>query len=168
MSLKHYQGEFAKQGAISTSFMFAVSSTLGACVPYPHSVIRNAAIEGRVLSAETGQAVAGAAIELSVRSDESWMSETLSDSEGRFAFTEQRDYRLMTRLADAPACLTSLSVSALGYHTRRCAWISVDGCSSEPIKLPRLALQPEHIAAPEEGAPGNLWQCIEPAMERAN
>lgn len=41
-----------------------------ACVPYPHSVTRNSAIEGRVLSAETGQAVSGAKVELDIGSDD--------------------------------------------------------------------------------------------------
>lgn len=148
--------------------MLAAFSALGACVPYPHSVIRNPAIEGRVLSAETGQPVVGAKIELDIGSDEFWGDETISDAEGRFAFAEQRDYRPVALLADAPRCWIKLSVSAPGYHTRRCGRISMHGCSSQPIKLPQLALQPEHLAVPEEEAPDNLWHCIEPAMERAN
>ena len=168
MSFHHgYQGDFAPQGTLGFSVTLAAFSALGACVPYPHSVTRNAAIEGRVLSAETGLGVAGATIELQVRSDASWVSETLSDSAGRFAFAERRDHRLMAQLADAPRCLTALSVSAPGYHTRRCGWISLQGCSSEPMKLPRLLLQPEHLAEREEEMPDSLWQCTESAMEKA-
>lgn len=168
MSLKHYQSEFAKQGSMSTSFMLAIFSTLGACVPYPHSVTRSPVTEGRVLSAETGQPVKGAKIELDIGSDEFWADETISDAEGRFAFAEQRDYRLVALLADAPRCWIKLSVSAPGYHTRRCGLISMHGCSSQPIKLPQLALQPEHVAVSEEEAAGDVWRCIESAMEKAN
>lgn len=153
---------------MSAPLLLAALSSLSACLPYPHSVARNPAIEGRVLSAETGLAVAGAKIELDIGSDEFWGDETVSDAEGRFAFAEQRDYRLIALLADAPRCWARLSVSAPGYHTRRCGWISMHGCSSEPMKLPRLTLQPEHLAAPEEETPDNLWRCIESAMEKAN
>lgn len=153
---------------MSAPLLLAALSTLGACVPYPHSVTRNPAIEGRVLSAETGQPVVGAKIELDIGSDEFWGDATVSDAAGRFAFTEQRDYRLVVLLADAPRCWTRLSVSAPGYHTRRCGWISLHGCSSEPMVLPHLTLQPEHLAALEEEAPDDLWHCIESAMEKAN
>ncbi|MFN3771476.1 MAG: carboxypeptidase-like regulatory domain-containing protein [Ectopseudomonas guguanensis] len=121
-----------------------------------------------MLSAETGLAVAGARIELDIGSDEFWGDETVSDAEGRFAFAEQRDYRLIALLADAPRCWTRLSVSAPGYHTRRCGWISMHGCSSVPMKLPHLTLQPDYLADLEEEAPDNLWHCIESAMEKAN
>ena len=164
----HCQYEFPLQGKMGVSLLLTALSTLNACVPYPHSVTRNPAIEGRVLSAATGLAVAGAKIELDIGSDESWGYETVSDSKGRFAFAEQRDYRLIALLADAPRCWTTLSVSAPGYYTHRCGWISMHGCSSEPLKLPRLTLQPEHFATPEEETPDNLWRCIDSAMEKAN
>ena len=156
--------------SISTKFTYLLMTalTLSACVPYPHSVTRNPAIEGRVLSAETGQAVADARIELDISSDESWRYETRSDAEGRFAFAEHRDYRLYALLADGPQCWTTLSISAPGYHARRCIWTSTYWCSSEPMKLPRLTLQPEYIGSPEEETPDNLWRCIESAMEQAH
>ena len=72
----------------------AIALAMSACVPYPHSVTRNPAIEGRVLSAETGQAVAGAKIELDIGSDESWAYETVSDAEGRFDDGVRDDLRL--------------------------------------------------------------------------
>lgn len=159
---------FPTQPKMSAPLLLAALTTLGACVPYPHSVTRNPAIEGRVLSAETGQPVVGARIELDIGSDEFWGDETVSDAEGRFAFAEQRDYRLIALLADAPRCWTRLSVSAPGYRTRRCGWISIHGCSSEPLVLPHLTLQSEHLAALEEEAPDDLWHCIESAMEKAN
>ncbi|WP_373386819.1 carboxypeptidase-like regulatory domain-containing protein [Pseudomonas alcaligenes] len=137
------------------------------CVPYPHSVTRNPAIEGRVLSAETGQAVADARIELDIGSDESWRYETISDTEGRFAFAEHRDYRLFALLADAPRCGTTLSVSAAGYHTRHCTWMSRYWCSSVPVQLPRLTLQPVHIAVSDEQGT-DLWSCLESAKEQAH
>ena len=145
-----------------------IALMLGACVPYPHSVTRNPAIEGRVLSAENGQAVVGARIELNIGSDESWRYETSSDSEGRFAFAEHRDYRLYALLADAPHCGTTLSVSAPGYHTRHCTWLSMHWCSSTPLELPRLMLKPEHIAASKEEAVEDYWSCIESAKEQAH
>jgi hypothetical protein len=145
-----------------------IALMLGACVPYPHSVTRNPAIEGRVLSAETGQAVAGAKIELDIGSDESWRYETISDTEGRFAFDEHNDYRLFTLLADAPRCGTTLSISAPGYHARQCSWISMHWCSSTPIKLPPLTLQPKHIATSQGDAAEDLWRCIESAKEQAH
>ncbi|BCR26954.1 carboxypeptidase-like regulatory domain-containing protein [Aquipseudomonas alcaligenes] len=169
MSFNHcYQRELPVMGKMSASLILAALSSLSACVPYPHSVTRNPAIEGRVLSAATGQAVAGARIELDIGSDESWRYETRSDAEGRFAFAEHRDYRLYALLADAPHCDTRLSISAPGYHTRQCSWMSPHWCSSAPIKLPRLTLQPEHIRAPEEETPDNLWRCIESAKEQAH
>jgi len=139
-----------------------------ACVPYPHSVTRNPTIEGRVLSAETGQAVVGAKVELDIGSDESWFYETVSDAEGRFAFAEHNDYRLFALLADAPHCDTRLSISAPGYHTRHCSWMSPHWCPSASMKLPSLTLQPEHIAAPGEDTPNNLWRCLESAKEQAH
>lgn len=168
MSFNHYHSELAMQRKMGASLVLVALSTLGACVLYPHSVTRNPAIEGRVLSAETGQPVMGAKIELDIGSDEIWGDETVSDTEGRFVFAEQRDYRLVALLADAPRCWTRLSVSAPGYHTRRCGWISLHGCSSEPMVLPHLTLQPEYLAAVEEEAPDDLWHCIESAMEKAN
>ena len=164
----YHQGEPHSQRKISAPLMLALLSTLGACVPYPHSVTRNPAIEGCVLSAETGRPVMGAKIELDIGSDEIWRDETVSDAEGRFVFAEQSDYRLVALLADAPRCWTRLSVSAPGYHTLRCGWISLHGCSSEPMVLPYLTLQPEYLAAVEEEAPDDLWHCIESAMEKAN
>jgi hypothetical protein len=156
--------------SISTkvAYLLMTALTLSACVPYPHSVTRNPAIEGRVLSAATGQAVAGARVELDIGSDESWHYETRSDAEGRFAFAEHRDYRLYALLADGPQCWTTLSISAPGYHARRCMWTSTYWCSSEPMKLPRLTLQPEYIGSPEEETPDNLWRCIESAKEQAH
>lgn len=154
--------------SMKAAHLFVALSSLSACVPYPHSVTRNPAIEGRVLSTETGQAVAGARIELDIGSDESWQYETRSDAEGRFAFAEHRDYRLYALLADAPHCDTRLSISAPGYHSRQCSWTSPHWCSSAPIKLPPLTLQPEHIRAPEEETPDNLWRCIESAKEQAH
>ena len=155
--------------SISTkvAYLLMTALTLSACVPYPHSVTRNPAIEGRVLSAETGQAVADARIELDISSDESWRYETRSDAEGRFAFAKHRDYRLFALLADAPHCDTRLSISAPGYRTRHCSWMSPHWCPSAPMKLPSLTLQPEHIAAPEEDTPDNLLHCIESAKEQA-
>lgn len=141
---------------------------LGACVPYPHSVTRNPAIEGRVLSAETGQPVTDAKIELAIGSDKSWAYATASDAEGRFAFDEHNDYRLFALMADAPRCGTTLSVSAPGYHIRHCSWMGRYWCSSEPVKLPRLMLQPEHVAISEEEAAGDLWSCLESATETVN
>lgn len=141
---------------------------ISACVPYPHSVTRNPVIEGRVLSAETGQAVADARIELDIGSDESWRYETRSDAEGRFVFAEHRDYRLYALLADAPRCGTTLSISAPGYQTRHCIWMSMHWCSSTPIKLPPLTLQPKHIAISQEDAAKDLWRCIESAKEQAH
>ena len=146
----------------------AIALAMSACVPYPHSVTRNPAIEGRVLSAETGQAVAGAKVELDIGSDESWAYETVSDSDGRFAFAEHRDYRLFARLADGPPCGTTLSVSAPGYLIRHCSWMGRYWCSSEPVKLPRLMLQPEHVAISEEEVAGDLWSCLESATETVN
>lgn len=141
---------------------------LGACVPYPHSVTRNPAIEGRVLSAETGQPVTDAKIELAIGSDKSWAYATASDAEGRFAFDEYNDYRLFALMADAPRCGTTLSVSAPGYHIRHCSWMGRYWCSSEPVKLPRLMLQPEHVAISEAEAAGDLWSCLESATETVN
>lgn len=139
-----------------------------ACVPYPHLVTRNPAIEGRVLSAETGLAVAGARIELDIGSDESWRYEIISDAEGRFAIDEHNDYRLFALLADAPRCGTTLSISAHGYQTRHCIWMSMHWCSSTPIKLPPLTLQPKNIAISQEDAAEDLWRCIESAKEQAH
>ena len=54
MSFHHpCQSEFSLQGKMGISLMLAAFLALGACVPYPHSVTRNPAIEGRVLSAES-------------------------------------------------------------------------------------------------------------------
>ncbi|MBB2494249.1 carboxypeptidase-like regulatory domain-containing protein [Aquipseudomonas ullengensis] len=145
-----------------------IALAMSACVPYPHSVTRNPAIEGRVLSAATGQAVAGAKVEMDIGSDESWAYETVSDAEGRFAFAEHNDYRLYALLADAPRCGTTLSISAPGYHTRHCTWMNMHWCSSTPLQLPRLMLQPEHIAISEEEAVEDFWSCIESAMEQAH
>lgn len=141
---------------------------ISACVPYPHSVTRNPVIEGRVLSAETGQAVADARIELDIGSDESWRYETRSDAEGRFAFAEHRDYRLYALLADGPQCWTTLSISAPGYHTRRCIWTSTYWCPSGPMRLPHLTLQPERVVISEKDAAEDLWSCLEPAKEQAH
>lgn len=148
--------------------MLVALSTLSACIPYPHSVARNPMVEGRVLSAETGVAVAKATITLDIASDEAWTYETVSDTQGRFAFDEHRDYRLFTQLADAPRCVTTLSISASGYHTRRCTWMSRQWCSSAPIKLSRLLLQPEHTLVSEKEDFDDAWRCIESAMEKAN
>ena len=148
--------------------IWATASILSACVPYPHSVTRNPAIEGRVLSAETGKAVVGARVELDIGSDESWRYETHSDAEGRFAFAEHRDYRLFALLADGPQCWTTLSISAPGYHSRRCIWTSTYWCPSGPMRLPRLALQPEHAVISEKEAKEDLWRCIESAKEQAH
>ena len=148
--------------------IWATASILSACVPYPHSVTRNPAIEGRVLSAETGKAVVGARVELDIGSDEFWRYETHSDAEGRFAFAEHNDYRLFALLADAPRCGTTLSISAPGYQTRHCIWMSMHWCSSTPIKLPPLTLQPKHIAISQEDAAEDLWSCIESAKEQAH
>lgn len=165
---QHSQLELPRQGKIGVPLLLAALSTLGACVPSPHSVTRNPTIDGRVLSAETGQAVAGAKIELDIGSDETWRYETSSDTEGRFAFDEHNDYRLFTLLADAPRCGTTLSVSAPGYHTRQCSWISMHWCSSTPIKLPPLTLQPKHIATSQGDAAEDFWRCIESAKEQAH
>lgn len=145
-----------------------IALAMNACVPYPHSVTRNPAIEGRVLSAATGQAVAGAKIALDISSDESWAYATVSDAEGRFAFAEHRDYRLFALLADGPPCGTTLSVSAPGYHSRHCTWMSTFWCSSGPMQLPRLLLQPEHIAISEEEVVEDFWSCLESATEIVN
>lgn len=153
---------------MKAAYLFMVLSSLSACVPYPHSVTRNPAIEGRVLSAETGQAVAGAKIELDIGSDESWAYDTVSDAEGRFAFAAHRDYRLFALLADGPPCGTTLSVSAPGYLSRHCTWMSPFWCSSGPIQLPRLMLQPEHITISEEEAVEDFWSCLESATETVN
>ena len=156
--------------SISTkvAYLLMTALTLSACVPYPHSVTRNPAIEGRVLSAETGQAVADARIELDISSDESWRYETSSDAEGRFAFAEHRDYRLYALLADGPQCWTTLSISAPGYHTRRCIWTSTYWCPSGPMRLPHLTLQPERVVISEKDAAEDLWRCIESAKEQAH
>lgn len=153
---------------MKAAYLCMALSSLSACVPYPHSVTRNPAIEGRVLSAATGQAVAGAKVELNIGSDESWRYETLSDSEGHFAFAEHNDYRLFALLADAPQCWTTLSISAPGYRTRQCGWIDWHWCSSAQLELPRLMLQPEHIAVSEEEAVEDFWSCIESAKEQAH
>ncbi|WP_229605243.1 MULTISPECIES: carboxypeptidase-like regulatory domain-containing protein [Pseudomonas] len=121
-----------------------------------------------MLSAETGQAVAGARIGLDIGSDESWRYETRSDAEGRFSFAEHRDYHLYALLADGPQCWTTLSISAPRYHARRCMWTSTYWCSSEPMRLPRLTLQPEHFAISEKGAAEDLWHCIESAKEQTH
>lgn len=156
--------------SISTkvAYLLMTALTLSACVPYPHSVTRNPAIEGRVLSAETGQAVADARIELDISSDESWRYETRSDAEGRFAFAEHRDYRLYALLADGPQCCTTLSISAPGYHTRRCIWTSTYWCPSGPMRLPHLTLQPERFVISEKDAAEDLWRCSESAKEQAH
>ena len=153
---------------IRATLLVGCISLLSACVPYPHSVTRNPAIEGRVLSAETGQAVTGAKIEMDIGSDESWAYDTVSDAEGRFAFAEHNDYRLFALLADAPRCGTTLSISAPGYHTRHCTWMNMHWCSSTPLQLPRLMLQPEHVTVSEEEAVKDFWSCIESAMEQAH
>ena len=156
------------RSANSRTALLAITVAMqSACVPYPHSVIRNPDIEGRVLSAETGKAVVGARIELDIGSDESWQYETRSDSEGRFAFAEYRDYRLFALLADGPPCGTTLSISAPGYHTRHCTWMSRYWCSSVPVKLPRMTLQPAHIAVSDEQGT-DLWSCLESAKEQAH
>lgn len=165
---QHSRLGFPTQPKMSAALFLAALSTLGACVPYPHSVTRNPAIEGRVLSAETGQAVAGAKIELDIGSDESWAYETVSDAEGRFAFAEHRDYRLFALLADAPQCWTTLSISAPGYRTRHCGWIDWHWCSSAQLKLPRLMLQSEHVAVSTEDAEKGYWSCLESAKEQAH
>ncbi|MBC9248660.1 hypothetical protein A9179_00080 [Pseudomonas alcaligenes] len=121
-----------------------------------------------MLSTATGQAVAGARIELDIGSDESWAYDTVSDAEGHFAFAEHRDYRLFALLADGPPCGTTLSVSAPGYHTRHCTWMSPFWCSSGPMQLPRLMLQPEHVTISEEETVKDFWSCIESAKEQAN
>lgn len=167
-SINHHPGELSSQVKTRTSLTLVALSTLSACVPYPHSVTKNPVIVGRVLTAATGQAVANAKIELDIGSDESWSYKTVSDTEGRFVFTEHRDYRVFALLADTPHCWITLSISAPGYRTRRCGWMGMHGCSSAPMRLPRLTLQQEHIAAPEEEVPDNLWRCIESAMEQAN
>lgn len=153
---------------MKAAYLFMALSSLSACVPYLHSVTRNPAIEGRVLSAETGQAVAGAKVELDIHSDESWAYETVSDAEGHFAFAEHNDYRLYALLADGPQCWTPLSISAPGYHARRCMWTSTYWCPSAPMRLPRLTLQPEHVVISEKDAKKDLWRCIESAKEQAN
>lgn len=66
------QSEFSLQGKLGISLMLTAFSALSACVPYPHLAPRNQAIEGRVLSVETGQPVVGAKIELDIGSDERW------------------------------------------------------------------------------------------------
>ncbi|HWV09677.1 MAG TPA: carboxypeptidase-like regulatory domain-containing protein [Pseudomonas sp.] len=164
----HRPGERHRQVKRNLPLVVVALSTLGACVPYPHSVTRNPMVEGRVLSAETGAAVANATITLASASDEAWTYETVSDTQGRFAFDEHRDYRLFTQLADAPHCATTLSISASGYHTRRCTWMSRHWCSSAPLKLPRLLLQPEHTLVSEKEDFDDAWRCIESAMEKAN
>lgn len=150
------------------TLLIAATALQSACVPYPHSVTRNPAIEGRVLSAETNQAVAGAKIELDIGSDESWSYETVSDAEGHFAFAEHLDYRLFALMADGRRCQTTLSISASGYHTRHCIWTSTYWCSSTPVKLPRLTLQPENIVISAEEAAEGLWRCSESAKEQAH
>ena len=165
---QHSRLGFPTQPKMSVALFLAALSTLGACVPYPHSVTRNPTIEGRVLSAETDQPVANAKVELNIHSDESWAYDTVSDAEGRFAFAEHRDYRLYALLADAPHCGTTLSISAPGYHTRHCSWMSTYWCSSAPLKLPRLMLQSEHVTISEEEAVEDFWSCIESAMEKAD
>ena len=160
---------FLARSANSHTTLLAITIAMqSACVPYPHSVTRNPAIEGRVLSAETGKAVVGARIELDIGSDESWRYETLSDSEGRFAFVEHNDYRLFTLLADAPRCGTTLPISAPGYQTRHCIWMNMHWCSSTPIKLPPITLQTKHIAISQEDSTEELWRCIESAKEQAH
>ncbi|WP_143479603.1 carboxypeptidase-like regulatory domain-containing protein [Aquipseudomonas alcaligenes] len=121
-----------------------------------------------MLSAETGQAVADARIELDIGSDESWRYETSSDSEGRFAFAKHRDYRLFALLADGPHCRTDIKVNAPGYHTRHCIWISSYGCSSAPIKISGLMLRPEHMAVSEIESVEGYWLCLESAKEQAH
>lgn len=165
---QHRQLELPRQGKMGVPLLLVALSTLGACVPYTHSVTRNPAIEGRVLSAETGKAVVGARIELDIGSDESWPNETHSDSEGRFAFDEHHDYRLFSLLADAPRCGTMLSISAPDYQTRHCIWMNMHWCSSTPIKLPPITLQPKHIAISQEDSTEELWRCIESAKEQAH
>lgn len=160
---------FHARSANSHTALLAITIAMqSACVPYPHSVPRNPAIEGRVLSAATGQAIEGAKIELDIGSDESWRYETISDAEGRFVFDEHSDYRLFVLLADAPRCGTTLSISVPGYQTRHCTWMSMHWCSSTPIKMPPLALQPKHIAISQEDAAEDLWRCIESAKEQAH
>lgn len=149
-------------------YLLMTALTLSACVPYPHSVTRNPTIEGRVLSAESGQAVAGAKIEMKIHSDESWAYDTVSDAEGHFAFAEHNDYRLFALLADAPQCWTTLSISAPGYRTRQCGWIDWHWCSSAQLKLPRLMLQSEHVAVSTEDAEKGYWSCLESATETVN
>ena len=111
--------------------------------------------------------IGDARIELDIGSDESWRYETRSDAEGRFVFAEHRDYRLYALLADGPPCGTTLSISAAGYHTRQCTWMSRYWCSSVPVKLPRLTLQPAHIAVSDEQGT-DLWSCLESAKEQAH
>lgn len=164
---RSHQNAFSAQGKAGTSFMLLAFSALAACVPYPHSVTRNPVIEGYVLSAETGQPVSGAKVMLEISSDESWDYEALSDTDGRFAFVEHLDYRLFALLADGPRCWTRLSVSAPGYHTLSCGWTRPYWCSSEPITLPSLMLEPEHFDISKADPLEDSW-CLKPAREQAN
>ena len=45
---QHSQLELPRQGKIGVPLLLAALSTLGACVPSPHSVTRNPTIDGRV------------------------------------------------------------------------------------------------------------------------
>ena len=92
----------------------------------------------------------------------------LSKRQGRFAFAEHRDYRLYALLADGPQCWTTLSISAPGYHTRRCIWTSTYWCPSGPMRLPHLTLQPERVVISEKDAAEDLWSCLESAKEQAH
>jgi hypothetical protein len=145
------------------SGLLAVLALQG-CVLAPHAAPINPAIGGRLVSAESGQPVQGAALVLEVASDRSHSYEMHSDSQGRFAFAARDDWRLFTVLADAPMCIVVLTAEAQGFQPRHCVWMSRNGCPTQTPPIGDLKLIPaqwnDHRA---DALLANASDCVDPA-----
>lgn len=172
MFLNHYkskQSSLRQQdiyfGLRPTAFLGA-TLLLKACVIYPHTVPINPPIEGSLVSVESGLPVSGAELTLNIGSDMSRTYRTSSDTRGRFAFAAHSDFRLITLLADAPACSTVLTIAAPGFKTRYCVWMAQHWCSAAALPpFEKLALIPEHMPNNYANLPAKAaWLCDDPAI----
>jgi len=145
-----------------------ISLSLSACVIYPHTVPVNPSVEGNLVSVESGLPVNGAELTLNIGSDMSRTYRTSSDANGRFAFAAHSDFRLIALLADAPSCWTTLTVSAPGYRTRHCGWISRHWCSTAPLNLQYLSLLSEQAQVTPEMDVEDFHNCIASATGMNN
>ncbi|UZZ10985.1 carboxypeptidase-like regulatory domain-containing protein [Ectopseudomonas mendocina] len=137
---------------------------LQGCVLAPHAAPINPAIGGRLISAENGQPVPGAALILEVASDTSHSYQVRSDSQGRFAFGAHEEWRLFAVLADAPMCIVAMTVEAQGFRPRHCVWTSRHGCPTQSPPIGDLELIPaqwnDHRA---DTLLANAGDCVDPA-----